>query len=337
MSQNQVLYTKQGRRHPRRVFFTGSTALKRGTGVCYDRDYGTAADADERRDKYVEAPTTSNNRRFAGVLVQDYAAKTGGQWVEIYEPGSVCDVAAGVDTTVNVTRLTCSVSTGDKGRFTKSGFEGRGTALALQTETVVLASGWDGADSVNATAVTATGFGTNAAAGDKLVIVAGQAGVTPGEYTITAVPDANSLTLASSPSKSALAFVGYVIRGNPCVLALLEDGEESGLQEVVAPVDKAAAQSMVGGVSYIMGGFTIGTGDSTATLADGTIPYEKKGFIGLGTLTTNGWKITVTTGKQLNRSTALASIEIDAAAEEAWLRWFNTSWVLEWYSGATLA
>ena len=73
----------------RRVWYIASTAISKGYGVCYDRDYGTATSVDAERDNRVSLPDNTNNNSFAGVVVRDYAAKTGGQYIEIAEPGSV--------------------------------------------------------------------------------------------------------------------------------------------------------------------------------------------------------------------------------------------------------
>ena len=337
-----------------RVFFSGSTALVRGQGVCYVRDYTssasgeTATDPCTWRDKRVAVPSTSNNRWFAGVATQNYAAKTGGRYIEIYLPGSVCEIAPGLTTTVGVTRLTCSCGAGDAGMWTWEGFPGRGTALALETDTVIGRS-TDGTATLDAAGTTLTKAAafTDAVAGDFVYITAGASAagasvVTPGKYTIATWSSANAVILSSAASSAAAVCNMYVIpAAGRVILARLEGdplgGEESGLQQEISPINNTAVQSMVGGVTYVAGGYTLGTGVSTATLANGTIKYEKKAVIGLGTLTTNGWKLTVTAGKQLDKATALASTTVNAAAHQSWLYWMNTIWILDWSSGATLA
>ena len=111
------IYLSEARQYKRKVYFAGSTALRKGQGVCYDRDYGTAGNVDGRRDKNVEIPSTTNGRWFAGVTERAYNAVTGGQWIDIYEPGSVCEVAIGVDTVVNSTILGCVCTTGANGLY----------------------------------------------------------------------------------------------------------------------------------------------------------------------------------------------------------------------------
>lgn len=338
-----VRYIKQARVLPRKVFFTGTGALVKGQGVCFDRDYGTAADREYRRDSYVALPSRTNNLAFAGVCAKSYDANAAGQMIEIYEPGSVCEVAVGVDTVVDSTILTCSAGEGDPGRFAKPGFMGRGSAIALQTLTNLVGSSYDGTAAVSAgETLTKTGAFAGAAAGDKVYILGGASSagvdaVTPGEYTIASVTSNDAVELTTAPGNGQVVF--YCISGNKTCLALLLDGEESGLVDFISPIDNAAAApvAMVGGTTYVCGGYTIGAGDSTLTLADGTRMGMKKMFIGLGTLTTNDMAITVTSGIQKDHSTALAKVEIDAAAEEVQLTWRYDKWVCDWTAGATIS
>lgn len=115
------------------VWFTGSTALKEGQGVCFDWDSGTATVADGRRCNRVELPSTTNSRHFAGVASRAYAAKTGGQLIEICKPGSYCNILSKASTTIGVGRLTCEAGGTYAGYFRYAGFEGEGSAVPLQT------------------------------------------------------------------------------------------------------------------------------------------------------------------------------------------------------------
>jgi len=115
------------------VWFTGSTALKEGQGVCYDFDSGTASAADGRRSNRVELPSITNARYFAGVAARDYAAVTGGQLIEIYGPGSWCNIYAKANCTLGSGRLTCEAGGTYAGYFRYAGFEGEGSAVPLQT------------------------------------------------------------------------------------------------------------------------------------------------------------------------------------------------------------
>lgn len=150
---NVALYKNQARGMKRRVFFTGSTAISAGYGVCYDRDYGTATVEDGNRDKRVALPDNTNNMAFAGVVVQDYSAVDGGQWIEIYEPGSICPIYVDASVTIGEkTFATCQIGGGGSGTFevTYQGFMGKGTARIMQTRTgagLVLAELMEGQES----------------------------------------------------------------------------------------------------------------------------------------------------------------------------------------------
>lgn len=115
------------------VWFEGATALAEGQGVCYNFDYGTAATRDSRRYNRVELPSQSNALHFAGVAARAYSAKTGGQLVEIYRPGSVCDILLMADAVIGVGVVTCQAGGTYAGYFTRAGFEGEGSAVPLQT------------------------------------------------------------------------------------------------------------------------------------------------------------------------------------------------------------
>jgi hypothetical protein len=316
----------------KRVQFTGtaSTTYRQGIAVAYNRDYGTAATLEESRDKRVEPISQSNNLRFAGVLAEDVELdSTGIEWVTIYEPGGCAYLALGSDAVVDTTLLWFTAGTGGAGRWRadKGTGLGRGCALALQTNASgVLGESIDGTAVVNGTAVTDTGLFTGAAAGDYLVIMAsataaGAAGATAGVYTISSVTDTANAVLTTSASSAASEFAGYVVSGNPTCLAYLYDGEETGGIEWIECLDNAASQSMVGGFTHIIGGVTLGTGDATATLADGTYIGEKKGFRLAGALTTSDYVLTVTTAQDAG------VYGFDADGDELILEWAG---VLGW-------
>lgn len=253
------------------VWFNGSGALKEGQGVCYNWDYGTAATAEPRRYNEVELPTILNARHFAGVAARNYAAVTGGQFIEIFLPGSVCNIWSTVSNTIGVGLSTCIANdddtTGQEGFFGEAGFEGAGSAVPLQT--------------------------------------------------------------VDRSSTAGLC------------LAYLQPGPPSGLIERVLAVDNTAITCMVGGVTYFQTAVTLGAGNSTFTLADGTVPGLKKAFVCQAAMTTNDIVITVTSGLQSDGSTALATVSLDADLEEIVLQWdaFDTAgrWVEQHSVGATKA
>lgn len=242
---NLALYKTQARGMKRRVFYTGDGALSAGYGVCYDRDYGTATAEDGLRDKRVALPDNTNNLAFAGVVTQDYSAVVGGQWIEIYEPGSVCPVYVDASVTIGQNNfVTCQIGGGGSGTFevARPGFMGKGTARVMQTRT-----------------------------------------------------------------------------GAGLIMAELMDGPESGLVETIATATLTAGGAitcMVGGVTIFAGPATPAA-DCTFTLADGTHPGQRKAFFLDGALTTNDIEITVTSGVQLDGSTALANLQLDGDNDQS--------------------
>ena len=181
------IFFNNGDFEKRKVFYTGTDALPKGKGLCYDEDYystttgETATDSCELRNHWVEVPTTSNNRRFAGVSVAAYAANALGQEIEIYEPGGLAYIMIGQDATIpgtasNGTIMTCSASTTDAGRFTFAGFPGRGSAQVVETDASgAIFTSMDGsatsAYSAGVCTITKTGIGTASTAGDRVVIM----------------------------------------------------------------------------------------------------------------------------------------------------------------------
>lgn len=126
---------KQGFTKSAWVWFEGSTALNEGQAVCYNWDYGTAASIDARRTNRVELPAILNAPYFAGVAARAYSANTGGQLIEIFLPGSTCNVWSCVANTIGTGVSTFEVGTGGDGAgfFGRGGFPGKGTVTPLQT------------------------------------------------------------------------------------------------------------------------------------------------------------------------------------------------------------
>ncbi len=118
-------------------WYSGTGTLVEGKGMCYDLAY-TGAGAGEielRRGGRVTDPSNANNNAFAGVVTARNAGDTGPCWVELALPGGPANILVRASTTINATRLTCQAGGTYAGYFTVQGFDGRGTALALQTET----------------------------------------------------------------------------------------------------------------------------------------------------------------------------------------------------------
>lgn len=337
-----IRHEAQVRLIKRRVFYTGTDALEQGIGLCYDRDYGTAADPESLRDWRVNRPTTADNTAFAGVTIQSHAAKTGGQWIEIAEPGSICYISVAIATVVNATRLTAMVGAGGRGVFGTYGLPGRGSALALQTKEagtslttpdVVLGSYVAGSITLSADGLTVTDgdsadLFTWTADGDEILFicmgsVAGAVAGTAGRYIIDSKTSASVAVLKTAASAAVTSAVAFLRRGNPMVLALLDDGSvESGLVEYIEAVNNAVSTCMAGGMTNIMGTQTLASGTSTSALADRTRIGEYKRFKMNGALTTNGYVVTLaTTGEKLDGTTNLDTLTFETDADEALLMW----------------
>jgi hypothetical protein len=347
MYDNNASWPSQGRVLPRTVRFTGTVALRKGQGVFYDSDTGTAADADGDRNFKVElASGSAGLLHFAGVTARAYSANAQGQDIQIYEPGSVCHVACLVDTTVNAGLVNCLVGAGTRvsGLFYEKGFMGRGSAIPLQTTTGnVTGSSVDGTAAVAGTTVSKTALFAGAAAGDHVIIMASAttaaaAGATAGQYVISSVTSDDAAELTASAGTGDIAVV--VCDPTATVLCKLLDGPPNvvGAVNWVTPLSAAAASPahVTAGMNLIFGGITVAT-DSTATLADGTYNNQLVGFECMGTLTTQDYLLTITTGEQLDGATDLATLEYDAADEKSVLEWLVGKWRLKANTGATIA
>ena len=114
------------------------------------------------------------------------------------------------------------------------------------------------------------------------------------------------------------------------VLALLDEGEQSGLMEVLTATNVLMVP-MVGGVTHFAT-TTIETGNATLTLADGTWVGQKKMFILDGTQTTSDIVATVTTEMPVGDTgyTADAAVfntyTMDAATEYLEATWNGQAW-----------
>jgi hypothetical protein len=126
-------YEKQNPTIPSWVWFEGTTALAEGQGVCFNNDCGTATVSDGRRFNRVELPSVTNARYFAGVAARDYSAKATGQFIEIYCPGSVCNVLSKANCVLGGGILTCQAGGTEAGYFSRAGFQGEGSAVPIQT------------------------------------------------------------------------------------------------------------------------------------------------------------------------------------------------------------
>lgn len=330
------------------VWYEGTDALKEGEAVCYDIAHGTATARAGERINNVSRPRTTNNKAFAGVVARDYSAQSGGQLIEINCPGSRgVNVALGVDTVIGTGMLTFTVgSAGEAGRFVKGGFKGRGSIIPRQTVTAVIEASMIGAWSLNAAGTTLTMSDTTGlSVGDTVVILGGEndgtGAAVPGKYTILTVPaGGTTVTIASAVTATAggaILCTGYAYTGNPKCQADLLEGEESGGVEFINPL-KAGSDTiscMVGGWTYICGGYTLSV-DAETDLAEGTVFGLRKGFWCLGALGTSDFVVDLVTPGYLITGADMDEINaIDAAEDMCALEW-NGCWkIIGQAGGAT--
>ena len=78
MITNLAQYHKQAYTRKASFIYRGTTALKRGFGMCFDMDYYTDTTGEAVTDafgaramKEVQVPSASNANRFAGVILND--------------------------------------------------------------------------------------------------------------------------------------------------------------------------------------------------------------------------------------------------------------------------
>ena len=335
-----------------RVWYAGTDAVKKGEAFCYSIAEGTATLNDGTRGNIVTRPSTTNNLAFAGVADQNYSASSTGTFIDINVPGSTgVEVALGVDTVLNTGMLTFQVGGGNgaAGRFVKAGFPGRGSIIPRQTVTAVIEASMTGGWSLATDGVTLTVSDTTGlSAGDSVVLLGGKnegssKAIVPGKYTISSITSSTVLVLTSTavgatPS-GVLTCTGYAYTGNPRCQADLLTGEESGGCQFVSPpaTGGAAVMSfMTGGFTYVCGGVTVATAVANGALAAGAYPGARKGFGGLGTLTTHGVTVTPAGGGYKVTGAALTTVTIDAA-DEIWAGVYFGKWRCLSFSGATEA
>ena len=117
------------------------------------------------------------------------------------------------------------------------------------------------------------------------------------------------------------------------VWGVLEDGPQSGLVSLCLPVDNDVMTGVIThGINYFEA-ITLGTGDSTYTLADGTHLDQEVAIFSIGVVTTNHVVITVTTPHTPTMYaagplalTAYGTFTLDAAAEYLRAKWDGKGW-----------
>ncbi len=307
MITNLVQYQNQFYTRKAIFIYRGTTALKKGFGMCYDLDYLTTTTKQTATDpfgarglKEIQVPAVANANRFAGVLTQNYPADANGKvkMVELALPGGCAMVSQRIISTSGLGRITCivdsTVGNGNSGLFAYGGLPGRGSAVPLQTLAAAtsgdlaisdLAGGTTAvySSSTGLTTITLTGAGTAlgyltetvAADGYEMTVLDGATAATgatranPGVYPVVNATGTGTFTVTGDTGSVPLTIC--LTKKDLLKMVYLEDGPESGLADYVTPSNAAARQFVLnqGGTTFIVGGgITIG-GDSTVnTLAD---------------------------------------------------------------------
>ncbi len=118
--------------HKKELWYSGTDTLRIGDLVCYNRDYGTAADLEYGRAWQVEKPSATNLNHFAGVISRiPSGGGTGPGKVEIIEPigGGLVEIYTDQTCVIEATRLTLVADQYEAG----ADWEGFPVATAMQT------------------------------------------------------------------------------------------------------------------------------------------------------------------------------------------------------------
>jgi len=366
MMRNLVQYRKQAYTKKGLFVYLGTTALKKGRGMCFDLDYYTSTTGEAVTDpfgarglKVVEVPKNSNNYAFAGVLTQNYPARSSGmQMVELALPGGCAMIAQRATSVINQGLLTCVVGendagavTGINGVFGYGGFAGRGSAIPLETLPVadegdmpmqeitgvctsVYASGTGLTTFTCTTGTPGTYMGyvaTALDASDYEATVWGGATAADsstercpsGVYPVVQATGATTFTVTGDCGNGACTVT--LTKKNLLKLAYLMDGEESGLSAYFLPETAAVITPVIDcGMIIVLGGLDMAN-DCAPVINDGTIDGMRLGFYMLGTLATSEMLINITSGFTLSGTGiaggTLSTIEFNTPGEWATLRW----------------
>lgn len=358
---NLIQYQKQAYTKKGLFVYKGTAALKKGHGMCFDLDYvttttgQTATDAFGARGlKVVQRPLNSNNGAFAGVLTQNYPARTSGlQLVELALPGGCAMISQRVASTINSGLVTCVVGENDAGAVTlingvfgHGGFPGRGSAIPLQTLAAATLGDLAFQNLLGtATSVYDSGTGlttfTMTAAGTALGYVAAAIACTDYEVTVWGGATAADSTAERCPSGvypcvQAVTADTFTVTGDTgdgaCTiniakkdmlrLAYLMEGRESGLSCYFLPETAAVITPVIDhGMIITLGGLTMAA-DCEPVVNDGTIPGQRLGFYMLATVVTKELLWNITSAMDQIEGT-LSTVEMDTAGEHAWFEWVN--------------
>jgi len=151
----------------RKVFFTGSTAVKKGQALVWDLAPSSGQPA---VGQCVRAPSSTYKYHFAGVALKAYAANSAGQWIDIALPGSVCHCLVGPATTAGSTTVV----------FAQNGLFGlrSTTSIAVSTSTATI-SAWQEEGCGTAVALETNGTAAEAGVLLKCLLLDGTDAVAP--------------------------------------------------------------------------------------------------------------------------------------------------------------
>jgi len=170
--------------------------------------------------------------------------------------------------------------------------------------------------------------------GGALVNV-GASSVTLGDYLTCDVLDGKFY--AAGEQGRGTVKVLQTLSAAGLALALLQEGAQSGLVHTQAIAAGGGAVVLTPTGRSLVDGTLADTADSTFTLANGKVIGERKSVKMAVAMAANDLVVTVTSGVQIDRTTALASVTLNAQNEEFHVEWNGKTWALLDYSGATLA
>lgn len=212
----------------RRVYYTGTDTLEEGYALCYNfsasdvsaenltLSAGVGEECPARRIQ-VSKPTVNNCVHFAGVVTGKYSGFTGPGYIEINEPGSVCNIyaAANVDHgTAGKGMNTGQILTFDLDAytFTHAGCPGAGSAIVLQdvdrssTNGLVMAELCVGAPSGGVQTINSTHF-----AAEQAVSTGGALCLAPFGVTLLTSANLTAKALTAALTNTLLAAEGEFI------------------------------------------------------------------------------------------------------------------------------
>jgi len=344
----------------RRGLLIATTDIPSGSGFCAVRDLvdegGAAKDRYGARDNTISLPNNTNNNSFIGIAARSVKASPAPQWVEYYEPGSVCEVFCPVATELNKTLLT-ALTDAAPGAFVLTGQSGKGSVVALQTQNNVASKdavvgpvcssiGSSASCTAATNTLTMTNAFTHAKAGDKVIILGGLTAnggqsVIKGTYTIQEVTNASNVVLSEEfcTANGTVFFACY--RGVPMVMAEVLDGPQSGLVEVVSPAQGSTPAIQVGGTTYLYTRVSNGlAADYSMTINNPHRGIQAKHFILVGLIDTTGtqrYVVILPNNDNIVRPThvSLTNFKMYRDKDCCSLTWNGVAWLLQGRGTAT--